>query len=411
MSLELATIKTCRVAVEPAGSYGVDIALGASFQNLPVTEDFAMPAPEREMLDPMVAQALLDSASIKVAGKRSGSMKVDLVLGSHGLDTDGTVAAPSKATWPLRAMLETVLGGYSSPTALGSLVTVQAASTTTLVNVTAGDGALLTRGQAIGVLCNGVMEVKEILSIATNAVSLREACSATPTGTIRHAATFFATQNPSDSLQFELLGAELDDHFRFSGAQIKGFSIEAKPGMLPKISFDLAGRGVVSIAAHSGLAEATFANYSPIVASGGCITVATFGSTTRVDPLVSDFSCSFDIGYEPVTSYCATDNIVRMRRKRAAGGRLAKGTFTIPYEDTTWITARDNRTIRAINFQIGSAVGATMLLSFPRVQIVGVKRASSGTNLAGQTIEWEALQDTLDATTDLGRASARLHFI
>jgi hypothetical protein len=411
MTTELFSIKTYRVAVEPAGSYGTTIALGASFQYLPVMEDAALLSPEREMLDPGSAQALLDSASIKVPGKRSGSLKVDMTLGSHGLDIDGDLAVPAIGAWPLRAMLETVWGGMSTATAHGSQVTVQAASTATLINVSAGAGARMTRGQALGITTANGLEWAEILSISTDAVSLRQALSATPTvgQPVRHSATFYATQNPDTSLQFAVAGAEVDDHFRFSGAQASGFSIEAKPGMMPKVSFDLKGRGVQSIAAHSGLAEVTHPNYSPIIASGGCITVPTFGATTRVDPLISDFACSFDLKYEPIVSYCATDNIARMRRQRPAGGRLAKGTFTAPYEDLTWITARDAKTLFGVYFQIGSTVGASCLLAFPRVQIVSVKRANSGTNLAGQTVEWEALQDTLDATTDLGRASVRIH--
>lgn len=411
MSLELASLKTCRIAVEPAGSYGVEIALGASYQYLPITEDFAMPAPEREMQDPMVAQALINSTSIKVPGKRSGSAKVDVILGSHGLDIDGDVAVPAIGAWPLRALLETVLGGFSTATLHAAQVTVQALSTTTVVNVTTGAGARMTKGQALGLTTANGLEWAEILSISTDAISLRQALSATPTTgqPVRHSATFYATQNPDTSLQLAMAGAEVDDHFRFSGAQCSGFAIECKPGMLPKLSVDLKGRGVRSIAAHSGLAEITHSYFSPIIASGGCITTPAFGVTTRVDPYVSDCAPSFDHKYDAVTSYCATDNIARMKLQRPAAGKAAKLTLTMPYEDVSWVTARDSKGLVSVFFQLGSEVGASGLLSFPRMQVVGVKRASSGTNLAGQTIELEALQDTLDATTDLGRASWRLH--
>ena len=411
MSLELASLKTCRIAVEPAGSYGVEIALGSSYQYLPITEDFAMPAPEREMMDPMVAQALINSTSIKVPGKRSGSAKVDMILGSHGLDIDGDVAVPAIGAWPLRALLETVLGGFSTATLHAAQVTVQALSTTTVVNVTTGAGARMTKGQALGLTTANGLEWAEILSISTDAISLRQALSATPTTgqPVRHSATFYATQNPDTSLQLAMAGAEVDDHFRFSGAQCSGFAIECKPGMLPKLSVDLKGRGVRSIAAHSGLAEITHSYFSPIIASGGCITTPAFGVTTRVDPYVSDCAPSFDHKYDAVTSYCAMDNIARMKLQRPAAGKAAKLTLTMPYEDVSWVTARDSKSLVSVFFQLGSEVGASGLLSFPRMQVVGVKRASSGTNLAGQTIELEALQDTLDATTDLGRASWRLH--
>jgi hypothetical protein len=411
MSLELASLKTLRIAVEPAGSYGTEIALGSDYLYLPITEDFAMPAPEREMMDPMVAQSLINSTSLKVPGKRSGSAKVDLILGSHGLDVDGDVTVPAITAWPLRMLLQTILGGFSTATSHGAQVTVQALSTTTVVNVTTGAGARMTKGQALGITTANGLEWAEILSISTDAVSLRQALSATPTTgqPVRHSATFYPTQNPDTSLQLAMAGAEVDDRFRFSGAQCAGLALDCKPGMLPKLSVDLKGRGVRSIAAHSGLAEITHSYYSPIIASGGCITVPAFGVTTRVDPLVADASFAFDHKFEPVTSYCATDNIARMRLQRPAGGKAAKITLTFPYESTAWIDARDAKSLFSVFFQLGSEVGASGLLSFPRMQVVSVKRGSSGTNLAGQTVELEALQDTLDATTDLGRASWRLH--
>lgn len=412
MTFELASLKTCRIAVEPAGSYGVEIALGSDYLYLPITEDFAMPSPEREMQDPMVAQALLNGSSLKVPGKRSGSAKLDMILGSHGLDIDGDVAMPAITAWPLRALLETILGGFSTATSHGSQVTVQSGSTTTTINVTTGAGsARMTKGQALGITTANGLEWAEILSISTDAVSLRQALSATPTvgQPVRHSATFFATQDPDTSLQLAMAGAEVDDHFRFSGAQCAGLAIEAKPGMMPKLSVDLKGRGVRSIAAHSGLAEIAHSYFAPIIASGGCITTPAFGVTTRVDPYVSDFAPTFDHKFDVIASYCHTDNIARMKRQRPAGGKAAKVSITVPYEDTSWMTAQDTKALFSVFFQLGSEVGASGLLSFPRMQVVGVKRGSSGTNLAGQVVELEALQDTLDSTTDLGRASWRLH--
>ena len=409
MSLDLASLETIRVAVEPAGSYGVDIALGSSFQALPATEDFAKPSPDREMMDPNIMQSFIASTSIKVPGKRMGTMKIDMTLGGDGLDHDGDVAHPAIGAWPLRALLQTVLGGCSTPTLLGSQITVQALSTASSVVLSAGAGATLTPGMALGFLVSGVMQVGVIESISTDTVTLKQALSGIPSGVVRTFACFYLTQNPDTSLQFELLGAGLNDHWRASGMQAKSFALEAKPGMLPKVSFDLAGPGLVALSAHTGLTETTHANYSPIIASGGCVTIPNFGATTRIDPLVSDFAMTFAVAFEPVTTYCGKDNIARMRLQRPAQGKAAKGSFTVPFEDTSWATARDAKTLKAIHFQVGSEVGATALIEFPRVQITAAKRANSGTNLAGWTVEWEALQDATNATTDLGRASFRIH--
>jgi hypothetical protein len=230
-----------------------------------------------------------------------------------------------------------------------------------------------------------------------------------PTGVVRHFASFFVTQNPDTSLQFETLGADPDDHWRTSGMQAKSLSIEAKPGMLPKLAIDFEGRGTQALSAHSGLAEVTHAHYSPIVASGGCITIPDFGSSTRVDPLVTDFAMTFAVAFEKIATYCATDNIARMKLSRPAQGKWAKGSFVVPFEDTSWATARDSRALKSIFFQIGAEVGATALVEFPRVQITAVKRVNASTSLAGWSVEWEGLHDTLSAATDIGRAPFKIH--
>lgn len=411
MTLVLDTLKELRVAVEPAGSYGVTIALGSDFQPLPVVEGFAMPSPDREMLQPALMQGLIGSSSQAIPGKRMGSLKVDMVLGGHGLDCDGDVAIPAITAWPTRALIQTVLGGFSAPTLLGSQVTVQALSTASAVVLSAGAGATLTPCQALAFLVGGSLEVGVIESISTDTVTLKEALSGVPSGVVRHAIAFFITQSPDTSLQFESLGAEVDDHWRTSGMQAKSFAIEAMPGALPKLTIDFAGRGTQALSAHSGLGEVTHAHYSPIIASGGCVTVPAFGVVTRVDPLVTDFKVTFAINYEALTTYCATDNVARMKLQRAAQGKFAKGSFVVPFDDTSWADARDNKTLKAIHFQIGATVGATCLLEFPRVQITAAKRVNASGNLAGWSVEWEALADATNTTTDLGRAPFRIHFV
>lgn len=414
MTLVLDTLKELRVAVEPAGSYGVAIALGSDFQPVPVVEGFAMPSPDREMLQPALMQGLIGSSSQAIPGKRMGSLRVDMVLGGHGLDCDGDVAIPAITAWPTRALIQTVLGGFSAPALLGSQVTVQALSTASAVVLSAGAGATLTPGQALAFLVGGSLEVGVIDSIASNTVTLKQALSGVPSGVVRHAIAFFITQNPDTSLQFESLGAEVDDHWRTSGMQAKSFAIEAPPSAQPKITIDFEGRGTQALSAHSGLGEVTHAHYSPIIASGGCITIFDYApgvTAARTDPLVTDFKMTFAIAYEKIVTYCATDNIARMKLQRAAQGKWFKATFVVPFEDTSWATKRDNKTLIAIHAQIGSTVGATCLVEGPRMQVTKVSRANASGNLAGWSVECESLADTTNAATDLGRAPFRIHFV
>ena len=406
MSLELHALKQLQVAIEPSGSYGVTI--GSGFVQVPVSEGFEGFSPMREMLDPAISTGTIDGSAVKIPARKQASLKFDMPFGSHGLDLDGDVAIPAIATYPVGALLGTVLGGVSTLAAQTSQILITSGSTTTVLNVTPGRGSQwFAVGMPIGCMVNGRLEVTEIVASTVDTVTVRQAFSAVPTvGTpVRIGPTFFPASDPQNSLQFLVSGAEVDDHFRVLGAQ-GGLSVEAKIGQLAKLGFDLKAQSWIDEAAHSGLAEASYVNYSPVVASGGCVTVPAFGSSTRVEPLVSDFSMTFGLAYEAISSYCATDTIARMRRTRAQGGKLARGSFVVPFEDSTWINARDSQAIQSIYFQIGSTVGATVLLAFPRVQIVNVTRGASGV-LAGQTVEWEAMPDSIGALS----APFRIHLL
>lgn len=394
MSYELQSLKTLRVAREPAGSYGVAIADG-SFVYVPITEGFEGFSPGREMLDPGISTGTIDGSALKIPARKTVALKVDAILGSHGLDLDGDVAVPSHDTIAMGIMLRTVLGYAHTMPAQSSQVTVQAGSTTTSIIVSTGAGARWQTGLPIGLMVGGRYVCSEVVGVSGDTLTLRQALTAAPTtgSAVRVGLTYAPSSNPDSALQFLASGAELDDHFRVLGCQ-GGMSLEAKIGQIAKIGLDLKGQTWTDEPAHAGLTEATFASYAPVRAAGGCVTVPAYGSSTRVEPLVSDFAMSFALAYEPISSYCATDTIAAMRRTRAQGGRLAKGSFTIPFEDSTWIDARDAQALRSIYFQIGDVVGATVLVAFPHVQIVGVSRAASGP-LAGQTIEWEAMPDTL----------------
>ena len=405
MTLELSTLKTLQVGIEPAGSFGV--TLGSGLQYLPITEDFALPDPMRDLLDPMTAQASIDGYALKVLGKRSASIKVDMTLGSHGVDLVGNVAPPGVATWPLAAMLRTVLGGMTSPVTHTVPVLVQALSTSSAVILTAGAGVRYSRGMVCGFPVAGAIEMMEILSVSTDTLTLRQALTAAPTTglAVRTAVTFFPSiTDDGSALQFVAQGVELDDHFLIVGCQ-GSVSIEPKPGMLAKISFDLKGRSCVPLSAHSGIVSPTHAFYSPVAAMGGCVTVPTFGVTTRVEPLVTDCATTLGIAYGQITGYCAAETLVRHRRTRAR----TKATITLPYEDPTFVTARDARTLRGVYHQIGNQPGNAVLISQSRTQVVGIKRAQASGALAGQTIEFEALEDTL-GTADFDRAPFRISF-
>lgn len=414
MSYEVNALRSLRVYVEPAGSYAVDSsATPANFIDVPMTEGFAMGPPARDMLDPMLAQVRLDGRAQRITGKRSAALQVAMLLASHGVDMVGNETQPAATTWALRRLLTAIMGGVSLTGTTAAATTVVSA-TTTAVTVTTTHGARWTPNSVIACVVGGVLEAREVLSVAGDVVSVKEAFSAAPTASsaVRGGVTFFPTEDPDTSLQFIAQGRELSDNFLYRGMQ-GSMQVEAKPGQLAKITMDLKGASATKLADHAGINVPSIANWSPIAVVASALSAPTVGSTTRTPVLASDCTVALGFAYEPITGYGGTETIIRMRRQRPRDGVLGKITFVVPYEDDTWINARDNRENRALFFQIGNAAGATVLMSFPTVQVVDVQRSASATQIAGQTVVCETRHDSSAAadTTERRYAAFRLHMV
>lgn len=417
MSYEINSLRYAAVYVEPAGSYATDnTATPGDFLAVPITEGFAVPAPARDMLDPMLAQVQIDNRAKRVAGRRSASMQLAMLLASHGVDMKGNETQPSATTWALRRLLGAIMGGVSVTGTEASATTVQAGTTTTAVTVTTGHGDRWVKGNVIACEVSSsstAIEAREVASVAGDVVTVTEAFSATPvTGTsVRGGVTFYPTEDPDTSLQFILQGRETADHFAAFG-MMGGFQIEAKPGQLAKITFDLKGSSAEKLSDHSGITVPTHANWSPVACVASELRVPTVDSTTRTTVLASDFSLALGFAFEPVTGYGA-NNIIRMRRQRPRDGVLARPSFTLPYEDATWITARDDRENRAVHLQIGNAPGSCWLISIPTAQVTDVQRAASATQLSGQTVTLESRNDASStaSTGALSYAAIRIHAV
>jgi hypothetical protein len=415
MTYELQTLRSVRVYVEPAGSYGVDgSGTPANFIDLPISEGFAMGAPSRDMLDPMLSQVRADGRAERIPGKRTAALQMSMLLASHGVDMAGTETPPAATTWALRRVLGAIMGGVSLTGTTAAVTTAQAGTTATAVTVTATHGARWSPGSVIACVVGGVLEAREVLSVAGDVVSVKEAFSAAPTTgqNVRGGVTFFPTEDPDSSLQFIAQGRELSENFLYRGMQ-GSFQIEAKPGQLAKATFDLKGCAATKLADHSGINVPSISNWSPIAVVASTLTVPTVGSTTRTQVLATDVSLQLGFAYEPITGYGGTETIIRMRRQRPREGVIAKFTFDVPYEDSTWIDARDQQLDRAVFLQLGNVAGATVLISLPTVQVVDVQRGQTSGGVSGQKVVCESRLDSSAAagTTEQRYAAFRLHMV
>jgi hypothetical protein len=409
MSYELHDLRGLWVDTE--STFGTAKTFPGTFLAVPYREGSVNWQQMRQLLDPKLGKLLLDGHDVKVLGRKESSLKFDVPWHSHGTDMIATASVPTSSTWALLKILETLFGASVATGTNGANTTVQAGTTTTVVNVTAGHGARFVADRVIACEVasgSGLVEMREIDSVATDAITVKEAFSATPvTGSsVRGGVTVTLTEDPSGSLQFVLEGAEADDRVRLMGL-MGGLKIDVPIGGedFPKISFDM--KGVDYARLGSGTAQAlSYSVFSAVAAVFAELLVPTFGSTTRVAVDQSAFTLELDLKYAPIRTGGGVQNVLRHRRQ--ATRPFAKGTFTTPYQDDTWYTARDNREVRSIYQQIGNIPGSASLISVPRVQITDVQAGASAESIAGQVVSFEGRHD--NGATAFGYSVARLHF-
>jgi len=88
-----------------------------------------------------------------------------------------------------------------------------------------------------------------------------------------------------------------------------------------------------------------------------------------------------------------------------------QGQFTLPYQDNTWFTGRNNRTDYACTYTMGVAAGSAVVLSAPTLQVLNPQRAADAGGLAAQTVMWKGRRDTdVGAdTSEIGKSPFRIH--
>lgn len=416
MTIEPHALRYLGVYEEPAGSttYAVDhSSTPGDFLAVPYKEGTLEFDEGRTDLDPMAGKVRLDGHSEKVVGPVKPTGKFNVTLHSHGLDLDGDVAAPTTSTWALLRILKAICGGSTATTNPGTQ-TLVVSSTTTTVTVTATHGARFSGGGVIACQTtsgSSLLELREILSVSGDIVTVKEAFSAAPVAStpVRGGVTVYMTEDPDTSLQFLIEGRELSDRFVFGGMQ-GGFGIAINQNGLSELSFNLAGALFSHLSDGSGVTVPTYSVFSPVPCVASILTVPTVGTTTRTVVHQTDVKLEIGIQYEAVASGSGVNGIRRMRRLPSRP--LVKGSFTTPFEDSTWRTAHTSREDRALFLQLGNLAGSACLISLPTIQIGQPKRAAAGA-VAGETVPFEARHDTsaLATTTALSYSAMRLHFV
>lgn len=416
MTVEIHAIARARAFSEATFAADASASL-ASFTDIPAQEGSMSLEIITDSHNPNHLVQHLDDYPIEVLGKRSAKLTMTLPLAPTG-----TAAGPltTAVQGPLGLLLKASMGGEF----LGTGSTGAAGSTATVLNVGTGKGVGYSVGGVIGwVNTSGVLEVREIESIATDAVTVKYAFSGVPATSAEFysGATYYLTQNPTETLQFLVAGAESDDRWLLCGGQLTsvGLALDPTGGAIPnlQLTYEFATyleSDETASAITGAIGFATYSNYSPIVGHVGELRVAPVGQATF---LTSHRVHASVIGYTPkftfvrVTSPSGTMTVFQWRRSRVAP--VIEGEFTLPFQDLTWNALRDARSPRAIWYQLGVTAGSSVMLSAPTTQIVNPQRTGDGVGIAAQTVAWKGRLDgdVSSTTTDAAKSAFRIHLI
>lgn len=409
MSIEISSVQRLRAVVE--STFGADATMSImSFVDVPANEGSIQATITTDELDPMqVVQSRFEGRE-RVLGKRSATLQFAINIAPTGTAAAEDISAVSGA---LGVLLKAALGGEN----LGIGTVADSGSTATVVNVASGDGSRFAAGGALGwVNSSGVLETREIESVSADAITLKHGLSASPTASdaIYNCATYYLTEDPSQSLQFLLQGAEAQDMWLLVGGQAVGgvtLAFDVTGVALPTATFSFTFAGYYEqdeMINPPAIGTASFSNYAPIVGHAGSLRVFTVGAATlTTSSLVHCSALTFTpkISFVPVTSPSGTNTIYRWRAGRA--NPPMEGSFTTFYDSLTWFQARDAKSDRDINYQFGVAAGSSVMISAPTVQILNPQRADAG-EIASQTIAWAARRDTDVGSSSTAQAKSPL---
>jgi hypothetical protein len=412
---------------EPNGSFGTDNSSFADitpWTPIPFTEATSVPGLDEQMETPGHTMQLIDAQPIKVHMPKRGRLGFDINLAGLGLATG------ARTQGGLGLLLKVAMGGEF----LGNSTTVNdAGATTTTIILTSASNFRIGGVAVFTSSLTGKLEAREIKNISSNTVTLKYALTGAPANgsAVYGAATYYlgsntqlSDANDGTTLQLLVRGLEPDDRWLFRGGQLASppkFTIA--PGGIPRMSFEWQfAQWFQADGASTGgdfvgpelTASATYSNYRVHVIKDSELRVHTVGTSsltsTNVDATAFEFNPN--IAYWPHLAPGGLNNVVRYVRKRAVPA--IAGSFTVPYEDMTWFTAKSTDARKAFMLQIGSSptvtTGGGILLSAPTIQITDVQRVSID-GITGQQVSWEGTVDgdTTGPDSSLEYSAFRIH--
>ena len=266
-----------------------------------------------------------------IAGLKGATAKLSYYLQPPTTANINNATPDTDAAAPLRVLLRCVFGGES--VTAGSVVDTAASASSLAVD--AGDGANFHAGKLLAVDTDATygLEVAQVRSRATDALTLYPALSATPAGgrAIRAINTYYPTRTNSRSLSVAVSGQDTTRQLRVNGCT-GSLAIELQRDALAMATFDLVGAtwtGPDSLSLAVTRVEDPMAN--PLAVRNVLCYLQPVATTTRVNTAVDAVSLALNFGNIHLTSLTGTTEGKRaVHRGENLIAPFATATLTMP---------------------------------------------------------------------------------
>ena len=415
MAINVSKFNVGRVRIEEESSFASDLSGSiGSFKDLPVIEGTGQLTVSQETIPPGQLQQHIDGYPEMLLGIKSASLSFDVNLYATGTAADDSTTSIQTA---LGEILKQIMGGET----LAQGDTINDAGPA-VGDFDVSNVARWNEGGAIGLTNQAVLEVTEVESISASNLVFKREFSFTPSNgaTCYNSAGYHLAENPTGSIQAAVEGINTDDRFLLLGGQLDSWTFTFEPGQLPRCSITLKFAAWIHAEDAStpfnsaALADASY-THAPVLLTNSDMLVGTITTASRPTALcASSFTFAPNMSYVPVNCPGATnssDIIKQWQRVRSAP--VISGQFTIPFEDETWRAHKESRTDMYFWLQVGNAIGNTVCLSAPTIQITDVQVVDVG-GVSMQNVSWVGRLDaeTSESTaTELGQSAFRIHFL
>lgn len=407
MSIEIQNLQRLAVTKESSANFATDLTGSATYLDVPAQEGSVSLTLTEDSLETQALQQYLDAYPLRVRGKRMAELSFTMPLHPTGTAAgDGGTSAAEDAN-ALIQMLAVIMGGIDAANDGTTFATVTDEDTWTL---TSGTG--FTAGGAIGWTdSSSVFHARELVGNLGAAPKIALPSAPSVSDVAYAGTTLYLGDDPTDTLQFIVEGAEQDDRWLLLGGQATAApTVSLALGEIPTITFTFSFADWESLGS-AAITAASYSAYSPIANVGSFFRAQVAGTSTLQNLDISAIEWTLNAPvYQMVPSPSGTNTVARWRRSRAVPA--AEVSITLPYESTTWWTERDDRDRYHLGYQIGSTAGECVLLTVPNGQVVDAQRVD-GDGIASQQVTFVATVDgTIAGSRSEQRGSAfRIHVL